>query len=114
MSLLPARVLVNAMRDPSGAHAGPSSSPALVVSWRWSVPSAAIDQTSLAGSSPAGPRSNAMRRPSGDHEGEESNAALSVIAVTPPPTRSATAISTPSPVGWVGNARRVPSGEGDG
>ena len=80
MSLLPARVLVNAMRDPPGDHAGPSSRPALVVSWRWSVPSAAIDQTSLPGSSPSGPRSNAMRRPSGDHEGEESNTALSVIA----------------------------------
>ena len=86
-----------------------------MVSWRWSVPSAAIDQTSLPGSSPAGPRSNAMRRPSGDQEGEESNTALSVIADTAPPSARATAISTSSAgLGCVVKARRVPSGESDG
>jgi hypothetical protein len=76
MSLLPDRVLVNAMRDPLGDHAGPSSSPAVVVSWRWSVPSAAIDHTSLPGLSPAGPRSKAIRPPSGDQAGDESKTAL--------------------------------------
>ena len=40
------------------------------MSWRWSLPSAAIDQTSLPGSSPLGPRSNASRAPVGDQEGD--------------------------------------------
>ena len=79
MSLLPERVVANAMRAPSGDQAGPSSSPGLAVSCRWSVPSAAIVQISLPGSSPFGPRSKAIREPSGDQDGAESKAKLGWI-----------------------------------